>query len=78
FGVGLFYEDEKQGDLENSFTIPDYLRTDAAIFYTKNQFNAQVNFQNLFDVTYFESSRDQARINPGAPFTVLGTLSVEF
>ncbi|MEM8831744.1 MAG: TonB-dependent siderophore receptor [Cyanobacteria bacterium P01_G01_bin.19] len=78
FGVGLFYEDVKPGDLENSFFLPDYLRTDAAIFYEKNDFKAQVNFQNLFDIRYFESARDQARVNPGAPFTVLGTVSVEF
>ena len=78
FGIGLFYEDVKQGDLENSFSLPDYLRTDASLFYEKNNFTAQVNFQNLFDVRYFESARDQARVNPGAPFTVLGTLSVEF
>ncbi|MGD1918164.1 MAG: TonB-dependent siderophore receptor [Pleurocapsa sp.] len=78
FGVGLFYEGEKQGDLENTFTLPDYLRTDAALFYKKDNYTAQVNFQNLFDVRYFESARNQARINPAAPFTVLGTLSVEF
>ena len=78
FGVGIFYEDQKQGDLENTFTIPDYIRTDAAIYYSKNKFQAQVNFKNLFDIRYFESARDQARVNPGAPFTVLGTVSLEF
>jgi len=32
-GVGLFFVGERQGDLSNSFTVPGYTRTDAALFY---------------------------------------------
>ena len=78
FGLGFFFESEKEGNLENTFTLPDYFRTDAAIFYEKGNFKAQLNFQNLFDVKYFESARDEFRVNPGAPFTVLGQVSLEF
>ncbi len=33
FGLGLFYIGERQGDLGNTFQLPSYLRTDAALFY---------------------------------------------
>ncbi|MEO0409735.1 MAG: TonB-dependent receptor, partial [Cyanobacteria bacterium P01_A01_bin.135] len=78
FGIGLFFQGERNGDIRTPFTLPDYLRTDAALFYRRDSFRAQVNFQNLFDVRYFEGSRDQFRVNPGLPFTVLGNVSWEF
>lgn len=35
-GLGLFYTGERQGDLANTFEVPSYVRTDAAIFYKRN------------------------------------------
>ncbi|MEM9272042.1 MAG: TonB-dependent siderophore receptor [Cyanobacteria bacterium P01_F01_bin.143] len=78
FGLGFFFEGEKQGDLENSFSLPSYFRTDAALFYERDQFKAQLNVKNLFDIRYFESARDEFRVNAGAPFTISGTVSLEF
>ncbi|MCU0532936.1 MAG: TonB-dependent receptor [Hydrococcus sp. Prado102] len=78
FGVGLFYVGDRQGDLDNSFALPSYLRTDAAIFYTRGQFRASLNFNNLFDVDYFESANSDSSVYPGEPFTVRGTLSWRF
>ncbi|MEC4812228.1 MAG: TonB-dependent receptor [Scytonema sp. PMC 1069.18] len=78
FGLGLFYAGERQGDLANSFELPSYLRTDAAIFYKREQFRAALNFRNLFDIEYFESSLSRGRVFYGAPFTVLGTISWQF
>ena len=67
-----------QADLENSFELPSYFCTDAAIFYKQGQLRAQVNFRNLFGVDYFDSARDLLRVHPGEPFTVQGTISREF
>jgi len=78
FGLGLYYVGERPGDLDNTFMIPDYFRTDAAIYYQRNQFRAQLNFKNLFDVRYFESANGRNRIFPGAPFEVLATVGWEF
>jgi len=33
FGLGLFYIGDRTGDLENSFEVLSYLRTDATVFY---------------------------------------------
>lgn len=78
FGVGVFYQGERQGDLENSFTLPAYLRTDASLFYRRDRLRVAVNFRNLFDVEYYEGARSNVRVIPGAPFALSGTISWEF
>ncbi len=79
FGLGLFYFSEKPGDLDNSFVLPSYLRTDAAIFYRRDNWRAAINIQNLFDTRYFESvNYGRVTVVPGAPFTVIGSFTIEF
>lgn len=78
FGLGLFYVGERQGDLDNSFTLPSYLRTDAALFYEKNKFRAAINIRNLFDIDYFETAQNDLRVYPGSPLTVIGSVSWKF
>ncbi|MBR8827413.1 MAG: TonB-dependent siderophore receptor [Gomphosphaeria aponina SAG 52.96 = DSM 107014] len=77
FGLGLFYVDKRPGDLDNSFTIPSYLRTDAALYYRRDRWGLQLNIENLFDVEYFSSAGFRSA-TPGAPFTVSGKVTVEF
>ncbi|MEH1840807.1 MAG: TonB-dependent siderophore receptor [Nostoc sp.] len=77
-GVGFFFVGDRQGDLANTFEVPSYFRTDAAIFYKRNNFRAALNFRNLFNVDYFESAQSTLRVYPGEPFTVQGTISWEF
>ncbi|BAY86128.1 ferrichrome iron receptor [Calothrix parasitica NIES-267] len=78
FGLGLFYVGEREGDLDNSFSLPSYFRTDAALFYRKNNFRAALNLQNLFDIEYFEAAQNRLRVFPGAPRTVKFTLGWQF
>ncbi|NEQ18595.1 MAG: TonB-dependent siderophore receptor, partial [Microcoleus sp. SIO2G3] len=78
FGLGLFFAGERQGDLGNTFQLPSYWRTDAAIFYECDRFRAALNFRNLFDVDYFDSASSRLRVYPGEPLTVQGTISWEF
>lgn len=78
-GLGLFYVDARQGDLENSFELPSYMRTDAAIYYRQNNWRAAINIQNLFGIRYFETSElGRTTVIPGAPLTVVGSFTVEF
>ena len=79
FGLGLFYVGTVAGDLDNTFTLEDYLRTDAALYYRRNGFKAGINIRNLFDTDYFSGS-DGGRIfiQRGAPFTITGSISWEF
>jgi iron complex outermembrane recepter protein len=78
FGLGFFYTGDRQGDLDNSFALPSYLRTDAAIFYKRDRFRVGLNFTNLFDIEYFQPSNAAFPVYPGEPFTVQGTVSWEF
>jgi iron complex outermembrane recepter protein len=77
-GAGVFVLGDRPGDLENSFNLPSYGRTDALLYYRQNRWRAQLNFQNIFNVNYFESSFGRDNVYPGAPFTVRGTISVTF
>ncbi len=76
FGLGLIYAAEREVSLPNTFTVPSYLRTDASVFYRRNNYKFGLNFKNLFDVKYYEV--DGYSLLPAAPLTVLGTVSVEF
>ena len=78
FGAGLFFVGEREGDLNNTFSLPSYVRTDAAVFYRRGRLRASLNFQNLFDVEYYVSARNDVRVIPGQPFTVLGRIAWEF
>ncbi|OKH27000.1 TonB-dependent siderophore receptor [Chroogloeocystis siderophila] len=79
FGLGLFLVGARQGDNENTFELPSYLRTDAAVYYRQDNWRLALNLRNLFDVAYFESVEyGRTTIKPGAPFTVVGSIAIEF
>ncbi|MHC5821295.1 MAG: TonB-dependent siderophore receptor [Nostoc sp.] len=72
-GVGLFYVGDREGDLTNTYTLPSYVRTDAALYYRHDNFQAALNFKNLFDVLYYEGAYNINRVFPGEPFAVEAT-----
>ena len=74
-----FFLGERQGNLNNSFQIPEYLRTDVAIFYNKHRFRTALNFINLFDIDYFVGSNGFSNfVDPGEPLTVEASVLWEF
>jgi iron complex outermembrane receptor protein len=75
-GLGLTYVGEREGNLDNTFTVPDYLRTDAALYYRRQKFRAALNINNLFDREYFRYSSDL--VEPGSPLEIQSTLGFEF
>ncbi len=77
-GLGLFYLSDRAGNLDNTFTLPSYFRTDAALFYRRNNWRAQINLENLFNTQYFTASDEFLGVTPGAPLNVTATVSVEF
>lgn len=80
FGLGLFYVGEREADIENSFSVPSYFRTDASIFYRRDNWRAQINFQNIFNTEYFVGTNEfrAGGVMPGAPFSVVGSVSITF
>ncbi|MEH1833300.1 MAG: TonB-dependent siderophore receptor [Nostoc sp.] len=78
-GFGLFYVGDRFGDLANSFKLPSYVRTDAALYYRRGQLDAALNFQNLFDLKYFDTAfLSDTQLYYGNPFTVNFTLGWHF
>ncbi|MBD2091503.1 TonB-dependent siderophore receptor [Microcoleus sp. FACHB-1515] len=78
FGLGFYFVGDRPGDLANSFKLPSYFRTDAAIFYERDRFRAAINIRNLFDIEYYPTADSINRVDVGAPFTVQGTLAWRF
>ena len=79
FGLGLFYVDARAAFSDNSFFLPNYFRTDTAIYYRRNRFNAAINIRNLFSVDYFRASQNyNFGFQRGTPFTIIGSISWEF
>ncbi|AFY33148.1 TonB-dependent siderophore receptor [Calothrix sp. PCC 7507] len=80
-GIGVNYVSNRFGDLQNSYEVGDYFLTNAAIFYKRDQWRIGLNFKNLFDAEYISSVGGSSRITgiaPGSPFSVVGSISVEF
>ncbi|MGB3296647.1 MAG: TonB-dependent siderophore receptor, partial [Phormidesmis sp.] len=78
FGFGVYYVGDRNGDFRQPFDLPSYTRTDALLFYDKDNFRTQINFENLFDARYFQGARDQFRVQPGSPFGVSASVKWEF
>ena len=80
FGLGFNFVGERVGDLANSFEVDSYFLTNAAIFYECAGWRAAINIRNLFDIDYIAANRNaRASFNEvGAPFTIIGSVSVQF
>lgn len=69
-GLGAIYADEQFTTLSNAVTLPDWLRVDAAAYYTlSDRVSLQLNVENLFDTGYFPSSHGDTNVQPGKPLT---------
>jgi len=79
FGLGLFFVGDRFGDLDNSYVLPSYVRTDASVFYKRDNWRAALNVRNLFDKTYFTGSEgSRLGVYYGEPLTLIGSFAIEF
>ncbi len=58
-----------------SFDLPSYFLLNAALYYERGPLRAQLKANNLLDRTYYAGSYDALYVQPGAPRTLLGTVS---
>ncbi|MDV3351199.1 TonB-dependent siderophore receptor [Leptothoe sp. LEGE 181152] len=79
-GLGFNFVDQRAGDLDNSFELDSYFITNAALSYRRDNWRAALNFRNLFDVDYILAAANSRifGVEPGDPFTVTASFSVEF
>ncbi len=79
FGLGLYYLGERPIDNANTVNLPGFLRTDAAIFYERDQVRAALNIRNLFNVENYVSNFGSSDfVAAGTPFTIQGSFSWQF
>lgn len=77
FGLGLIWVGEREAELPNTdVELPAYFRTDASLFYRRDNYEAAISVKNLFDEEYYNTQGFY--ITPAAPLTVLGTIRVNF
>jgi len=80
-GAGVFFQGERQGDNENSFTLDGYRRTDASVGYRRDvgpsAVTLRLNVENVTDeIYYFGGSR--LGVLPGTPRSIRLSTVVEF
>ena len=67
-GLGAIYRDHSYAGLSNAVTLKSYTRYDGAVFYTvSDNFDLQLNVENLFGKKYFPSAHSDTNITTGAP-----------
>jgi catecholate siderophore receptor len=67
-GVGVIYRSDTFASVDNTVTLPGYMRVDAAIFYSFDEhWRLQGNFENLFNQKYYANADSNTNISPGAP-----------
>ena len=75
-GAGITYVGRRAGDLNNSYSVGGYARLDAAVFYDFNEHaRFSINLRNLTDRRYIEQPFNQFNNLPGAPLSVLATIT---
>jgi len=67
-GLGIIQRSDMFATVDNTVTLPGYLRADAAVFYTFNEtWRIQANVENLFNKRYYINADSNTNITPGSP-----------
>ena len=81
-GLGAIYQDESQIKDKSGYdpaVLPDYVRVDAAAYYTINEdLSLQLNIENVLDETYYPSSHFVNQATVGAPINARISISGRF
>ncbi len=78
-GLGIFHQAGQFTTISNLVRIPAYTRIDAALFVKlTDQISAQVNVENVGNITYFPTAHTDNNITTGAPRNVRFTLTSKF
>ena len=78
-GLGVIYRDEIFASTDNTVTLPDFTRIDAAVFYRFSPtLRAQLNVENVLDRAYFTSAHSNTNITPGSPRAFRLSVTTQF
>ena len=78
-GLGLLYRTDMYATIDNSVTLPGYLRADAAVYVSLSpKLRIQANVENVFDRSYFVNADSNTNISPGSPRAIRVALTTRF
>jgi catecholate siderophore receptor len=78
-GVGIVHRSDMFAAIDDTVTLPGYLRADAAAYvHLTKQVRLQANVENIFDETYFINADSNTNISPGFPRTLRIALTTTF
>jgi catecholate siderophore receptor len=78
-GLGVLYRSDMFAAIDNTVTLPSYVRADAAAYFAlAKQVQLQVNVENIFDRRYFINADSNTNISPGSPRTLRINLTTAF
>jgi catecholate siderophore receptor len=78
-GLGLLYRSDMFAAIDNTVTLPGYVRVDAAVFFSlTSKLRLQANVENIFDEKYFINADSNTNISPGSPRALRVALLTRF
>jgi catecholate siderophore receptor len=78
-GVGVLYRSDMFAAIDDTVTLPGYVRADAALFVSLTpKLRLQANVENVFDKKYFINADSNTNISPGSPRALRVALITRF
>ena len=78
-GAGLIYQDDMFAAIDDTVTLPSFVRFDLAAYYSVTRYlRIQANLENLFDKKYYATAHSNDNITPGSPRAVRVTVATGF
>jgi catecholate siderophore receptor len=67
-GLGILHRSDMFAGIDNTVTLPGYIRADAALFYSiTERVRLQANVENALDLRYYINADGNNNISPGSP-----------
>jgi catecholate siderophore receptor len=78
-GLGLIYRSDMFAAIDDTVTLPSYVRTDAAVFVpVTERLRVQLNVENLLNTKYYVNADSNTNISPGSPRAIRVALVTKF
>jgi catecholate siderophore receptor len=78
-GVGVIYRSDMFAAIDDTVTLPGYVRADAALFVSLTpKLRLQANVENVFDRKYFINADSNTNVSPGSPRALRVALTTRF
>ena len=77
--LGIVSRSDMFASIDNTVTLPSYIRADAALFFTVTEnIRLQANLENVFNKEYYLNADSNTNISPGSPRALRVGLTTKF